>query len=153
MGSLFFTTITAFVVAVIGWFLTEFIGRPIRRFIDLRGEVIQHMTQFGNVPARWIERRDEAGQIDELELSERDAARLEQAQQTFRDLASKMRAFALNEILATWFLKKIGYDPMKASTALFGHSNSLDTYGLTRHLKHKAVQDALWFDESKRTTR
>src|SRR3981189_1883756 len=50
---------------------------------------------------------------------------LEEAEGVFRDLASQMRAFAQNEILAVW----IRYDPVMASAGLIGMSNSLATYG------------------------
>ena len=51
--------------------------------------------------------------------------RLQEAEGVFRDLASQMRAFAQNEILAVW----IRYDPVMASAGLIGMSNSLATYG------------------------
>jgi hypothetical protein len=39
-----------------------------------------------------------------------------------------MLAFALNEPMAMWFVKRF-YDPMKASGALLGMESSLHTYG------------------------
>jgi len=55
--------------------------------------------------------------------------RLEEAEGVFRDLASQMRAFAQNEILAVWIVKLLRYDPVMASAGLIGMSNSLATYG------------------------
>ena len=63
--------------------------------------------------------------MEEPGFTEADAKMLEEAEGVFRDLASQMRAFAQNEILAVW----IRYDPVMASAGLIGMSNSLATYG------------------------
>jgi len=63
--------------------------------------------------------------VEEPDFTEADAKMLEEAEGVFRDLASQMRAFAQNEILAVW----IQYDPVMASAGLIGMSNSLATYG------------------------
>ncbi len=63
--------------------------------------------------------------MEEPDFTEADAKMLEEAEGVFRDLASQMRAFAQNEILAVW----IRYDPVMASAGLIGMSNSLATYG------------------------
>lgn len=136
----------SFVTGIVGWFAAGFIGRPIRRFFDLRGEVIRRWAQLANVGARWKEVRGEPGQVEEFDLPERGIARLEEAQDIFRDLAAQMRSFAQNEPLAMWLLKRFTrYDPEAASSALFGVSNTLDTYGAARAAKKKAVEDALQF--------
>ena len=62
-------------------------------------------------------------------FTEADAKMLEEAEGVFRDLASQMRAFAQNEILAVWIVKLLRYDPVMASAGLIGMSNSLATYG------------------------
>jgi hypothetical protein len=49
--------------AVIGWGLTEFAARPIRRFFDLRGEVIRRMAQYADIPRQVIER---GGEVETL---------------------------------------------------------------------------------------
>jgi hypothetical protein len=63
--------------------------------------------------------------VEEPDFTEADAKMLEEAEGVFRDLASQMRAFAQNEILAVW----IRYDPVMASAGLIGMSNGLPTYG------------------------
>jgi hypothetical protein len=92
-------TILGFVLGAIGaalaWLLTEFVGRPFRRFFELRGEVSRRLVQFDNVRAR-------ARMVDDIrreptEITEGEDARLTEAQNTFRDLASQIRAFAQAE--------------------------------------------------------
>jgi hypothetical protein len=87
-------TILGFVFAALGaigaalaWLLTEFVGRPFRRFFDLRWEVSRRLVQFDNVPAR-------AKMVDDTRreptgLTEGEDARLTEAQSALRDLASR----------------------------------------------------------------
>jgi hypothetical protein len=141
--------ILGFVAAgAVGWLGTAFIGRPIRHFFDLRGEVIRRWTQCANVRARWKEDPSKTWQTEEDPgFTETDAKRLEEAEGVFRELASQMRAFAQNETFAVWIVKLLRYDPVMASAGLIGMSNSLATYGRNRVLQKKRVQDALHFRE------
>jgi hypothetical protein len=136
-----------FVAGAAGWFVLEFVGRPVRQFFDLRGEVIRQMAVFANVRARWKEVRDSvgatSGEVEEMGLSDLEIQRLEEAQRLLRDLASQMRAFAQNEWLAVRIVRWLHYDPLKASGGLFGLSNALDTYGGNRAFQTKAVEGAL----------
>jgi hypothetical protein len=59
------------------------------------------------------------GSVKPVEISEEEFEGLREAQEVFRDLAARMRAFALNERLALWFVQW-RYDPWEASEALFG---------------------------------
>ena len=119
-----------------GWAVLTFIGGPLRRFFDLRGEIIRRLTEFANVRARF-------GGLEELgPISDQENARLEEAQRTLRDLASQMRAFAENEPLAAWFVCW-RYDPMNASAGLIGLSGSYDTYGSDRAFHGQTVATAL----------
>ena len=36
-----------------GWVLLTFVGGPLRKFFDLRGEIIRRLTEFANVRARY----------------------------------------------------------------------------------------------------
>jgi hypothetical protein len=67
--------IVVFVAAgAMGWFGTAFLGRPIRHFFDLRGEVIRQWTQCANVHARWKEDPRKTWQIaEEPDFAEADA--------------------------------------------------------------------------------
>ena len=55
-----------------------------------------------------------------------------------------MRAFALNEPLAVWFVKRF-YDPMKASGALLGVEGSLHKYGGQRAAAKDELEKVLKF--------
>jgi hypothetical protein len=138
---------TAMLLAIVlgpaTWLITEFIGRPVRRFFDLRGEIIRQMAQCNNVMARQQE-DDAYGTRVNIDISEEEEHRLKNAEQIFRDLASQMRSFALNETGAVW-LVKLRYDLQKASNALFRVSNKIGTYGHERHLGLTQVQETLRF--------
>jgi hypothetical protein len=62
-----------------------------------------------------------------VELNDAELDRLRKAQEEFRELAARMRAFALNEPFAVRLVKWGGYDPLKASSALLGVSNTRNT--------------------------
>jgi len=69
--------------AGIGWGLTEFAARPIRRFFDLRGEVIRRMAQYADISKQVIER---GGEVETPETEET-RARARDAESVIRDLA------------------------------------------------------------------
>jgi hypothetical protein len=143
--------------AGIGWGLTEFAARPIRRFFDLRGEIIRRIAQYNNVPVRFREtpdgkrevlpfRETRDGEREVLPFSDDEDARLKEAHSVLRDLAAQMRGFAHNETWATWVLS-VRYDPGRASEGLFGLSNDIAVVG-GRHRAKKIVADALRIPEN-----
>lgn len=143
------TVAWSFTAAVIGWLTLEFVGRPFRRFYDLRGEIISRLAQFANVSARWKEILDDDGVVSgrkEQSLSEDEIKRLEEAKGILRNLASQMRAFALNETVGGYAVRLFRYNPRKASDGLFGLSNSIDTYGSERRLHRVTIAKALRID-------
>ena len=122
-----------FVLGAIGaacaWLLAEFVGRPFRQFFDLRREVSRRLVQFDKVMAR----AKMTGDVREpIVLSPEENARLTEAQETFRDLASQMRAFVNAEYFANRIVSFFGFDAYEASTALIGFSNEISTYGERR---------------------
>jgi hypothetical protein len=121
--------------AALGWTASSFVGTPLRKFFDLRGDLIRRSIEFGNVRARRKELTD--GRFEAMDLSDDEIARLAEKQRIFRDIAAQMRAFAENERLAVWFVRW-RYDPMKASAGLIGFSNTCDTYG-PEQVHHKTV--------------
>jgi len=140
-------TFWGFVVGTIGailaWLTTEFVGRPFRRFFDLRGEVCRRMVQFDNVFAR--ARMADSTRREPIELSSDQDARLTEAENTFRDLASQMRAFTLAEPFAVWIVKRVGYDAFEASSVLIGYSNVISTAGDARELYKRQIEKLLRF--------
>jgi hypothetical protein len=125
-----------------GWFATAFVASPIRRFFDLRGEVIEKANRYANVQARAKQAVD-GTYVPTPELSGEQEKRLQEAEAALRDLASRMRAFAENERLAVRILKWLRHDPARASAALFGVSNSIGTYGSNRKDQRDALGQAL----------
>jgi hypothetical protein len=145
--------------AGIGWATTEFLARPIRKFFDLRGEIIQKVAQYNNVPARWSETPDGKrvdlsplrelwdGEKEVMPVTEDETARLYEAHNAFRDLATRMRAFAHNETGATRVLALFRYDAHRASDGLFGLSNDIGTMGV-RAQRKQTISDALRIPEN-----
>jgi hypothetical protein len=134
--------IGSFFAAALGWVTLEFVGRPLRRFYDLRGEVIRQLTGYANLSPRWRKIPDDVGAVsgnrEDLGLSKEEIARLEKAQEVLRDLASQLVAFASNETCAQYAAKAIGYDPQRAAAGLIGLSNTIHTIdpkGLSFHRK------------------
>jgi hypothetical protein len=137
------STIITLGLGAAGWVVTSFVGRPFLQFHDLRSEVIQKSVLYDNVRAAAKQERPDYKSHVELDDAELD--RLREAEEAFRDLASRMRAFALNEPFAVRLVKWRRYDPMKASTALLGVSNTLDTYGTDRATAKTTLEQVLRF--------
>jgi hypothetical protein len=117
--------------AIVAWLATEFIGRPFRRFFDLRSEIARRLVQFDNVSGRM--RMVDGTNREYVELSPSQDARLTEAENTFRDLASQMRAFAQAEPIAASIVKRAcRYDAWEASRALIAYSNEISTEGPMR---------------------
>src|SRR6516164_7896431 len=91
----------------LGWLVTSFFGRPYMQFHDLRSEVIQKSVLYDNVSAA-AKQRESDGYRSHVELTDVELERLRKAQEEFRDLAARMRAFALNEPLTVRFVKFCG---------------------------------------------
>ena len=137
------SSVGVFALGGVGWFIASFAGRPFREFFDLRREVIQKSVVHDNVVAAQREGPD--GSVRSIEMAAGELERLREAERVFRDLAARMRAFALNEHFAVGLVKMCGYDPMDASTRLIGVSNNLHTFGRGRHDAKEALEKVLRF--------
>jgi hypothetical protein len=137
----------SFVAGVVGWLVLEFVGRPFRSFFDLRGEVIRALTEFADVKARWKPVRSGLGGVEDMHLSDTEILRLAKASGEIRTLAARMRAFALNETSGLLVAKLLRYDPIGASSALIGLSNTFETYGEEKSNHRKALLKALCIPE------
>jgi HAMP domain-containing protein len=135
-------TVGVLALGALGWFVTSFVGRPLRDFFDLRREVIHKSVLYDNVMG--VERESPDGHVEQVEITADEFKRLQEAQNAFRDLASRMRAFALNEHLAVW-LVKWRYDPWEASDALLRVSNTLPKFGGARADAKSKLEQALGF--------
>jgi hypothetical protein len=140
------TFVSALLAGALGWVALEFFGRPLRKFFDLRGEIIRQLVRFANVRPRYTPITDRTGKVIPVDqmLSDAERQRLTLAMDTFRDLGSQMSAFANNETFALRAAKTFGYDPALASSSLIGLSNSIDTHGAPeRILNRTALAKAL----------
>jgi hypothetical protein len=153
MGSPVIQALSGFLAAAIGWLTLEFLGRPLRKFFDLRGETVELLTRIANVRAAYAEFHDEISEgvtfprreNSGTELNEKELEALTSARKELRALASKFRAFALNETLASKAVGLLGYDAFSAGQSLIGLSNTIDTYGKLRSDQKNAVSTALKF--------
>jgi len=128
--------------AILAWVLTEFVGRPFRRFFDLRTDIARKLVQFANVPANATDLPD--GRREHNQLSDVEKGRLTEAEATLRDLASQMRAFAQAEWLAELIVRRIfNFNALEISTALIGYSNAISTRGQIRASFKSDVQKLL----------
>lgn len=115
-----------------GWFATQFVGGPIRKFFDLRGEIIEQFIRTANIPAQYREPRRAGDDPKVFEMTDEETQRLNAAVITFRELSAKMAAFVENERIALSVIRWFGYGPEAAKQALMGISNTRHLYGLTR---------------------
>ena len=138
---MFETVLMGFIGGVCGWFFTDFLTKPLRRFFDLRREVNRCLVRYGNVSAR-AKSIDDYRQ-EELPISPQDDARLTEAHNALRDLAAEMRAFANCEKVADRIVAYLGYDADAIASALIGYSNSIFVYGKQRSDSHDRVEKLL----------
>lgn len=131
--------VSAFALGGVGWMVTSFVAQPLRNFFDLRREVIHKSIVYDNVRAL------QTAKAQPVDLEEEEVARLREAQDTFRDLAARMRAFALNGSFANQLVGLWGYDPMAASTALLAVSNILHQFGGDRAATKAKLESVLQF--------
>jgi hypothetical protein len=132
-----------FVAGAIGgigsWFVTQFVAEPIRRFLGMRREIVQHLLDFENVSAP----RNDRGKITE-DFSNHNSARLRDAQSELRRLGTKMLSFAHTDALATNLIRWLWrYDAIKAGRSLIGLSHDLAVYGSERARHRQNIQTAL----------
>jgi hypothetical protein len=130
-------------IGAFGWFALELIGRPIRRFFDLRQSVHHQMLFLANVPAP--QPRETCVTSEQIRQYDIDLKNAREAQRTLRDLASQMLAFAESERAACIAIRPFGFDPSSAGRGLIGLSNTLDRQGNDRAGFHKNVERALRF--------
>jgi hypothetical protein len=128
---------------VISWFVTQFVPEPLRRFFKMRREIVQLLLDCENVtrPAM-IE-----GCLCLPEgFTEKDLARLREAQNELHRLGPQMLSLAQTSALALNMIWRLGrYDPVKAGRLLMGLSHGLAGYELAREnilaaLRIKAVR-------------
>jgi hypothetical protein len=81
------TLVGGFVSGAVGWFASAFLTGPLRKFFDLRGEVVRQMARFANALPRWRELPNDPSKLERADPqpSKEDEARLDEAKKTLRD--------------------------------------------------------------------
>jgi hypothetical protein len=125
------------------WVVSTFFGTPLRKFFDLRGDIIRQLTNFANVRAACKEDRVDGGLKPVEGFTPEDAAKLNQAQSALRDLASQLRAFSENEPFAMVVIRLLRYNPLVASADMIGLSNAYGTYGGDKAHFRQALKKSL----------
>jgi hypothetical protein len=130
-------------IGAFGWFALELIGRPIRKFFDLRRSVRHQMLVLANVPTP--QPRETCVTSEQIRQYDRDLKNAREAQRILRDLASQMLAFAESERAACMAIRPFGFDPASAGGGLIKLAKALDRHGPERARFHKDVETALRF--------
>jgi hypothetical protein len=137
------TLVTGFVGGIGAWFFTDYVAKPLRRFFDLRREVNRCLVYYGNVQARATLSSDSLRR-EPTNISPEEDARLTEAQNAFRNLGAKMRAFVHGDPLANRMVRScLGYDADQIANALIGFSNNISTYGEPRFATHSQLEKLL----------
>ncbi|SRR6266852_5104553 len=104
------SSVLGFVGGIIAWFATNYWGRSLLRFWDVRLEAHETMYLYANVYA------DRPA----------DLARAQEGSANFRKLGAKIDGLrAILPPLLSWYLRVRGYDLRLAAQGLTGLSNSL----------------------------
>jgi hypothetical protein len=128
------TILGGFVSGAVGWFASAFLTGPLRKFFDLRGEVVRQMARFANALPRWRELPKDPSKLERADPqpSKEDEARLDEAKKTCATTCCVG-------------LSILRYDPVDAAKGLFDLSNYFDRSGNTKHSSRTTIEKALRF--------
>lgn len=130
----------------LAWFALELVGRPVRKFFDLRRSVHDHMLSLADVPTP--QARETCVTSEQIRRYDLDLKKAREAQRILRELASQMVAFAANERAASFAIRLFGFDASAAGGALMKLADALDRHGPQRASAHRSVEAALRFKPS-----
>ena len=117
---------------IVSWFVTQFVPEPIRRFLGMRREIVQHLHFLDCENVRGPAMIEGCLCLPE-DFAEQDAARLRDALNKSRQLGTQMLSLAQTDALAVNMIWRFSrYDPVKAGRLLMGLSHDLTGYGLAR---------------------
>jgi hypothetical protein len=123
------------------WFLTQGVTEPLRRFSEMRRDIIEHLLDTLNVPAT---HDATTGEPTKRNVSDQDLARLREAERKCRQLGTKLLSFYQTDFVAEHLLRWCWrYDVLKAGRALIGLSNNLSLYGAARKEHRQDIHTAL----------
>jgi hypothetical protein len=133
--------------AVLGWFVFELLGRPIRAFFGLRRKILEQMRVLGNISLpKPREMAVSSRQIREYDQAVRN---VREAQRAFRNLGFQLLAFGENEPATCNALGLLGFNLVAAGSELIKLSEAYpgpdtDRAGLQNQIKRAlGVTDAV----------
>jgi hypothetical protein len=144
-------TLMAFALGAVGWFVAQFVGRPIREFVTLRSEIRRQVIFLGNVggpPPPILSASDilTAADLGPAEFEEHVEIVAKAATQ-LRDLGSQAIAFDQSEWFASRVIRWFGIRPMQAGKGLIGLANSLENDAEAEEYR-TIIEHALRFDRT-----
>jgi hypothetical protein len=128
--------LAALLLGAFGWFALEFVGRPVRKFFDLRQQIKKQML------LHW--EKEEAHTIPPPDRADW-YRKLNPVRQVFADLAAEMVAFDRSEAVACWFVRLLGFDPDSAGNVLRAIASDFGTSGEERDKSFRRLDAALKF--------
>jgi hypothetical protein len=130
--------------AILCWVALEFVGKPFRKFFDLKRDGLESLSLYANV---LVDRQEVILIADDGLMGQRPETapekRLREAREAFRLHGSRFLAFASTEGLAVSALKLFGFAPEQAGRGFIGLSNTIDEIGEPRHQNRKLIERAL----------
>jgi hypothetical protein len=109
------------VAAPIGWYLNAFLFGPVRKFFDIRGQTALAMNQH----ARFLSGFPSIVELYPTQWDDGSAAR-PKAIAEFGDLGHRLIAFWQSEAVASWVLRRLGYDGIGAGRMLLSVVDALE---------------------------
>lgn len=128
-------------IGAVGWLAFEQIGRPVRKFFELRRSVRDQLPFLSDIPAP--QPRETCVTSLQIRQYDADLKAARAAQRTLHELAALMLAFAEQEKVACIAIKPFGLDPAAAGSGMIGLAKVLDRHGADRSELRKKVDRAL----------
>jgi hypothetical protein len=108
--------ITLSASAVLGWFLSELLGRPIRAFFEMRRKILEQMRVLGNISLP--KPREMAVSSQQIREYNQAVRNIREAQRIFRNLGFRLLAFVENEPATRNALGLLGFNLVTAGSEL-----------------------------------
>lgn len=128
-------------VGAVGWLALEMIGRPVRKFFDLRRSARDQFPLLADIPAP--QPRETCVTSVQIRQYDADLKNTREAQRVLRELASRMLAFAGSERAACIAIKPFGFDPAVAGNGMTALADILDRHCVDRTGFRRKVERAL----------
>jgi len=129
--SIFWNALGAIILGAVGWVALEFVGRPVRRFFDLRREAKALMLQCEDAP-----------DFITYDIAPKSVT---DGKASLKKVANEIIALGQSEWLASFFVELLGFDAVTAGTRLATLASELGTIKEDRAENYKVVDEALKF--------